>query len=271
MSATRHSQKGPDAGLEVGVELIVARYGEPVEWTRNIPDGVSAVIYDKSGDLDPAMVPRARVERLDNIGFEAHSYLHHLISRYDSLAPLTVFCQGYPFDHAHDLHKVLRRFAAGTESVTGFRWLGFIIDSDDPKGERLFVPWYKNKDGRQLGLDLFCRKLFEAPAQPWSHFYVGAQFAVTREQARQRSRGFYERALDLAVNYPDGAACFERVWDRVFDVVGVDKTLLGDALCRYLKPVRSSKDGSQKVIGELGNPMHERRLRKLHRLKEAAK
>ncbi len=235
------------------VEVVVARYREAVGWTRNVPRDLAArvavTIYDKGGDLDAAVVPRARVQRLDNIGFEAHTYLHHLISRYDSLAPLTVFCQGHPFDHAHDLHKVLRRFAAGTETVDEFRWLGFIIDSDDPRGERLFVPWYKNKDGRQLDLDGFCRALFDAPAARWSHFHVGAQFAVTRDRALRRSRAFYERALELAVDYPDGAACFERVWDRVFDVVGVDPALLGGELCRYLKPVRRGADGSEKVKG----------------------
>jgi hypothetical protein len=236
------------------IEIVVARYRERVEWTKNVPRGMAVTIYDKGGDLDPATVPHARVETLENVGFEAHTYLHHLISRYDRLAPLTVFCQGHPFDHAHDLHQTLRRFAAGTDRVVRFRWLGFIIDSDDPEGKRLFVPWYKNEDGRQLELDRFCRALFDAPAEPWTHFYVGAQFALTGERARHRSRAFYERALDLAVHHPDGGACFERVWDRVFDVIGVAPELLGEDLCRYLKPVRSEADGNAKVTGKIHSP-----------------
>ena len=236
------------------IEVVVARYRERVEWTNNVPRGMRITIYDKGGDLDPATVPRARVESLPNVGYEAHTYLHHLVARYDTLAPLTVFCQGHPFDHAHDLHRTLRRLATGEQTIEEFQWLGFIIDSDDPEGERLFVPWYKNTAGRRLELDRFCRTLFGAPAAPWTHFYVGAQFALSRGRARCRERAFYERARELAVHFPDGGACFERVWDRVFDVVGVDAELLGGELCRYLKPVRSAMDGGEKLGGASSAP-----------------
>ncbi len=224
------------------IELVVARYREGVAWTGNVPETLRVSIYDKGGDLDPATVPRAQIRCLENVGFEAHTYLHHILQRYDTLPPLSVFCQGHPFDHVHDLHPFLRGLVAGTESVDAFRWLGFIIDSDDPEGCRLFVPWRKNEDGRKLALHGFCEALFDAPAKDWSHFYVGAQFAVTAEQIRKRSRAFYERALHLAVSYPDAGACFERVWDRVFDVVGVDPQRLDGELCRYLKPIRRVRD-----------------------------
>ena len=233
-----------DVESERDIELVVARYRERVEWTRNVPPSVRVSLYDKGGDLDPATVPRAVVYRLENVGFEAHTYLHHLVERYETVAPLTVFCQGHPFDHVHDLHPFLRGLVAGSESVDAFRWLGFIIDSDDPHGRRLFVPWRKNRDARELALHGFCQSLFGEPAKAWSHFHVGAQFAVTRNQIHRRSRDFYTKALDLAINFPDGAACFERLWDRVFNVVGVDPDSLHGDLCRYLKPIRRIRDAA---------------------------
>jgi hypothetical protein len=205
---------------------------------------VRVSLYDKGGDLDPGTVPRAEVVQLHNVGFEAHTYLHHIITRYETLAPVTVFCQGHPFDHVHDMHPFLRGLAAGTETVEAFRWLGFIIDSDDPHGRRLFVPWRKNVNGRELDLHGFCQRLFGETAKAWSHFHVGAQFAVTRDQIHVRSRAFFEEALDLAVSYPDGGACFERIWDRVFDVVGVNPDVLDGGLCRYLKPIRRIQDAT---------------------------
>lgn len=237
------------------IDLVVARYREGVEWTRNVPPSLRVFIYDKGGDLDPATVVRAKVASLDNVGFEAHTYLHHIITHYDGLPALTVFCQGHPFDHVHDMHPFLRGIVAGTQRVDAFRWLGFIIDSDDPYGRRLFVPWRKNEDSRELALHDFCQQLFGEPAKAWSHFYVGAQFAITREQIRVRSRAFYQQALDLAVNYPDGGTCFERVWDRVFDVVGVDPALLNGELCRYLKPIRRLQDADDGKV----TPWHEHR------------
>lgn len=222
----------------VDIELVVARHSEPVAWVRNVPGSARITVYDKGGDLDPARMPFARVQRLPNIGHEAHAYLHHLVERYDDLAPVTFFCQGHPFDHAWDLHDVLRGVAAGHEPVPGFRWLGFVIDVDDPRGRRLFVPWSKNPDGRELPLDRFHEALFGAPPPDRIPFYLGGQFAVTSDQVRSRPRDFYRRALDLAGTFPDAAHCFERLWDRVFGVQGVDPDIARGAMPHYLRSVR---------------------------------
>jgi len=220
------------------IELVVARWDEAVDWTRHVPRSVHPTIYDKGGDLDAADFPRATIVRLPNVGREAQTYLFHMVERWESLAPVTVFCQGHPFDHAHDLHAVLRALAQGEGRDRGFRWLGFIIDTDDPRGRRLFVKWSGNADGRELRLDEFHRLLFGEPAPDAVRFYPGAQFVVAAEQVRRRPREFYARALELAATFPDAAHCFERLWDRVFGVVGVDPAVLGDGPCAYLKPIR---------------------------------
>jgi hypothetical protein len=211
-----------------GLEVVVARYRERVDWTRNVPRGVRVTIYDKGGG------------ELPNVGREAHSYLHHIVQRWSSLADVTVFCQGHPFDHAYDLHQVLRALAARRERVADFRWLGFIIDTDDARGRRLFVPWSKNTDRRELALDEFHARLFGEPAPAEVRFYPGGQFAVSAACVRGRPLAFWQRALGLAADFPDAAHCFERLWDRVFGVVGVDPALLGGERCRYLKPIRSA-------------------------------
>ena len=226
------------------IELVVARYNEAVHWTRNVPRAVRVTIYDKGGDLDPGAFPRAEVHRLPNVGREAHTYVHHILRRGEEVAPVTVFCQGRPFDHASDLHHVLRALCSGQAHVDAFRWLGFIIDTDDARGRRLFVGWSKNEDGRELAVDEFHAALFGAPAPEAIPFYPGGQFAVAAERIRSRPRAFWERALALSQTFPDGAHCFERLWDRVFGVVGVDPALLGGEPCRYLKPVRRGQTAS---------------------------
>ncbi|MBN1770329.1 MAG: DUF3431 domain-containing protein [Deltaproteobacteria bacterium] len=224
--------------MSAELELVVARYAERVEWTRHVPRSVRVTVYDKGGDLDAADFPRATLVRLPNVGREAQTYLHHIVERFERPAALTVFCQGRPFDHAHDLHRVLRALAAGRETVADFRWLGFTIDTDDPRGRRLFVRWTKNEDGRELRLDEFHRLLFGEPAPERVRFYPGAQFAVTAERIRSRPRAFWEHARELAAAFPDAAHCFERLWDRLFGAVGVDEALLGGRDCVYLKPIK---------------------------------
>jgi len=76
------------------LQLVIARYRENVQWRYQF-HGLSTTVYDK-GD--------ARAENpLPNIGREAHTYLHHIVTHYDRLAPITVFLQGNPHAHVRNL------------------------------------------------------------------------------------------------------------------------------------------------------------------------
>ncbi len=213
------------------LELVVARHSEALNWLRRVPSAYRVTVYDKGGDHEGA-IP------LDNVGYEAHTYLHHIVDRYDDLAATTVFVQGRPFDHVPDLHRRLRRLAEGAEPVEDFRWLGFVIDHDDKRGERLFRTWSKNRDGRLLDLDGFCRALWGEEAPERFVFYPGAQFMVRAEQVRRQPRAFYERALALSTDFPDAGHCLERCWDRIFACNGLPERLRGRELPIYLRPIR---------------------------------
>lgn len=84
-----------DARLREGTEVVLARYKEPLDWVSAIT-GYRMTVYDKSGDNIPNAIP------LPNVGREAHTYAEHVARRYDTLAELTVFAQGNPFDHVPD-------------------------------------------------------------------------------------------------------------------------------------------------------------------------
>lgn len=215
------------------LELVVARYAEPLNWLRNTPDVIRKTVYDKHPtDPHPGAV------RLPNVGREAHTYLRHLVARYDSLAEYTVFCQGKPFDHAYDFHHRLREFASRPETIGEFAWLGHLIDTDDEEGGRLFRPWSKNEDGRGLDVRGFHQALFGRDGPSEYTFVLGAQFAVRRDVVQRRSKEFYEKALAIAVAFPDAAHCYERTWDRVFSVQGIDAAWLAGRTTVALKPVK---------------------------------
>ncbi len=213
------------------LELVVARYREDLKWLRRVPPQYSQTVYDKGGDWRGG-IPLA------NVGYEANTYLHHIITRYDSLATKTVFVQGRPFDHVPDLHRRLKRLALGEEDGGVFRWLGFVVDFDDALGKRLFRSWSKNEDGRLLDLQGFCQALWAEEAAERFVFYPGAQFIVSADQIRRQPRQFYERALELTHSFPDAGHCFERCWDRVFGVNGLPESLRGKELPIYLRPIR---------------------------------
>lgn len=212
-------------------ELVVARHDEDLAWLKRVPREFRVTVYDK-GDGSGAGI------RLPNTGREAHTYLYHLSERYESLADLTVFVQGHPFDHAPDLHQRLRSCAEGDGTPHDFFWFGFLADTDDARGRRLFVPWSKNPERRELQLDEFHRRLFGAAGPAVYRFFVGAQFAVTRAAAQRRPHLFYGNALDLAVHFPLAPHCFERCWDRVFLADGTAGRLPPGQLTAYFKPVK---------------------------------
>ncbi|MBD2703703.1 DUF3431 domain-containing protein [Spirosoma sp. BT702] len=218
------------------LELVVAHYTENLNWLGNLPAGLPVTVYDKSPiDTFPGAIS------LPNIGREAHTYLHYIVSRYDSLADWTIFCQGKPFDHAYDFKKSLRAFVDEPEAIspTGFRWLGHLIDTDDNQGHRLFKPWSKNEDGRGLDLQKFHHALFGNDGPDTYTFVLGAQFAVQRNVLRQRPVSFYENALEVSSTFPDAAHCFERSWDHVFGLVGIDRDWLAGRSTVQLKPMKN--------------------------------
>lgn len=222
------------------MELVVARYEENLNWLGNIPPQIRVTVYDKSGA--PLEYSPSHSTRLENVGREAHTYLHHICTRYETLAPLTVFCQGKPFDHAFDFRKTLRELVTGKMTVENFHWLGHMADTDSPEGV-LYRSWSKSQTGEGLDLTGFHRDLLGGAAPNEYSFFGGAQFAVTRDCIHRRSLEWYENALALSVGFPNAAHCFERVWDRVFGEEQSTRMRMNGEKTVYFKPIRKSEIG----------------------------
>lgn len=221
-----------------GLELVVARWREDPGWLRNVAAGVRVTVYNKG---EAGAWPGEIL--LANQGREAQTYLHHLVERYDDLAELTVFAQGRPFDHAYDFHATLVRLAAeGITDPSGFEWLGHVIDTDDATGSRLYQNWSKNPGKEALDMAATWRRMFVEPCPERFTFACGAQFAVTRERVRARSRSFYRRMLEAAVARADGPHALERMWNHVFGVQGFPDGLLEGRETVYRKPIRRLRE-----------------------------
>lgn len=224
------------------VEVVVCRYGEDLAWTRNLPRGIRLTIYEKSPPEQPAWpgsIP------LPNFSRDDFAWLHHLVERYDDLADLTIFAQGRPFDHAPDLHRIIRGYAQGEENARPeFAWLGFLWETDDARGHPSFVTWSKNPERRELNLEGFFQTLWGEPAPEKVRYVGGSQFALSKKAAHRRTRDFYKKAREISRTFPDAAHAFERTWDRIFLAPPLDKTLFGSSGMRLLKPVRPKPTGA---------------------------
>jgi hypothetical protein len=215
----------------MSLDLVVARYNENLNWLRRVPEAFRVTIYDKSGEAESGTIA------LPNVGREAHTYFWHVVQHYEQLADVTIFCQGRPFDHAYDFHQTLRDLAE-SPVINGFLPLGHIVDTDDAQGRRLFTRWSKNEDGHELDMRGFHQALFQSCGPEEYTFRLGAQFGVTRQLIQKRPRDFYQRALQVSIEFPDAAHCFERSWPLVFGIENPDSIWLEGRKTAYLKPIR---------------------------------
>ena len=104
VSSSLHTNLGPLsscatgtllASIEAGhttrreIELVVAHFDdEDLSWTS--PFAPLLTVYSKGNTLTTA----PNVLRLDNVGHEQHTFLHHIVENYDALAERTVFMRG---------------------------------------------------------------------------------------------------------------------------------------------------------------------------------
>lgn len=80
------------------ITVVVARYEESVQWVEAYSD--ISVVYNKGpSQITVPNLPCASSVRMVNIGREGHTYLFHIIAKYESLAKHIVFTQADPFPH----------------------------------------------------------------------------------------------------------------------------------------------------------------------------
>jgi hypothetical protein len=187
------------------MKVLVARYQESVDWTNGLEN---VIIYNKGPGVPNSKHPSIT---LPNIGREGHTYLYHIIENYDNLDDYTCFLQGFPFDHSPDIEKRLKLFM---ENPVPFAFMsGRLYNSylcydcsnpGDSEHATLIRAYY----------DIFGVHKTNQPFQ----FGAGAQFIVSRDSIRSRSKEFYKnilRIMSTDINPAEGCA-LERFWHMIF-------------------------------------------------------
>lgn len=191
--------------MNTDFQLVLSRYDEDVSWA----DGLSPLVYDKGPSPLPGSIP------LPNIGFDAHTPLHHFAENYDDLKPITVCLQANPFDHINEntpqLHAWIRaldphRLSFQPIARTGF-WItaegessGWSIPQRGASPERIREMW--------VGIMGY-------PPHGLFHFWQACQFAVHRNQVHRRPREFYRNAANMIKTKGDGIVV-ETMFGHIF-------------------------------------------------------
>jgi hypothetical protein len=178
-------------------DLVVARYQESVRWISAVPSQYNVFLYDKGYGTTGIKLP--------NIGRESHTYLYHIVHRYNQLADYTVFSQGDPFFHLPDFMMTLEKLLY---SKPDWEAWGLELECDRWGG-----PHHKEK--------LPCQEIYSAitnKALPEKlKFNCGAQFIVSRKMILKIKKPQWEKALGLSKTMRLLPWAIERLWPYLLD------------------------------------------------------
>jgi hypothetical protein len=162
--------------------IVVARYNENVEWTKQFSN---VIIYNKGSPLKDNF----NEIFMDNVGRESHTYYKHIYDNYDNLADYTVFLQANPFDHSPNIISNLNKYVHNTNLSIDFEFLSEYIKNCNLSG---CIHHY--------GLPLInsYEKIFgERKEHMKFTFGAGAQFIVSKKKILQRPKEFYLNIVEM--------------------------------------------------------------------------
>lgn len=242
--SNRNSNKGnsvPHRSKNPSIEVVIARYNENpfAELLPLIPDHYKITIYNK-GDSDVIIPPKDKhdinIVKLKNVGREAHTYLHHIISVYHTdIVDITVFLMGSCLDTSALYRKrekmllILEKLSKG--HITSFFPFASLFDIEDPKFKKFKIENYtstsvQNRTKNPTSDLQLCtirpfgkwfRTVFPDNPRPGVVSYNGI-FAVSKEHIKQRPHAKYVELISYVHQYPNHEAAhyIERSWTSIF-------------------------------------------------------
>lgn len=227
-----------EQSLRTGIEMVISHFNEDLSFIASLPwSELDAIyVYTKTDDIRnlvfPAGVPNVIVIPLPNVGRCDHTYLYHIIKRYDNLAAVTIFLPGsctlpekLP-QMQYTMHMAIKErdsiFFAICPSGPGVdyrkelknfqldEWKSTHKDNDrnhpeaklEPCVIRPFGDWYKQTIGNE----------------PLSFLVLRGIFAVSKEHVHNRPIEFYQKLIGFvsAHSNPEAGHYIERSWSTVF-------------------------------------------------------
>jgi hypothetical protein len=217
---------------EASLDLVVARYKEDIEWIKEYDNGTfnRLFIYNKSDkpfEYKDGVATYTYME-LPNVGVCDHTYLYHIINKYDDLADVTVFIPG---SGSLDNKKLTIDFVVDKVKTTKNTVFKVAPFHNTTVGEGLYNFTLENWDVTSLENRDSDGRLEPATIRPFGKWYetmfpgvkvkfsvFGGIFAVSREHIQSRDKQFYE-SLIQQVNthkFHEASHYIERSWTSIF-------------------------------------------------------
>ena len=218
------------------LSIVVARYREDILWMSRVKHDVQFFLYLKGPDLtdaEQATLPaKVEVIRLPNVGRCDHTFLHHIVSHFDSLTDVTVFVSGDGGDARKGpiIQHVITKAIATMDTILRGQHMHNV--RDDLATFEL-KEWTSTSEVNQQG-EGASSELLPAPIRPFHAWYDAqfpelqhthiqvvcwtSSFAVHRRHIQQHPVERYQRILlQLQVHSkPEVGHYMERSWAALF-------------------------------------------------------
>jgi hypothetical protein len=178
--------------------IIVARYDENVEWTREFPN---VVIYNKGESLDDGYSYNEVF--LNNVGRSCHTYYKYICDNYDNLENYTIFLEGNPFENSPNVILNLNIYL-NKNNCNPLYYFNYDVFN--------FEFEFLSKDIRNSTLDLECKQYLQCENihKTWERVFgetcdvnnecvygAGGQFIVSKNKILKRPKEFYENIVKI--------------------------------------------------------------------------
>jgi len=215
--------------VDENLQVVVATYNEDMNWLKEEPfNGLDIICYNKGkNDISQCHGPKCKVLKLPNVGRCDHTYLHHIIENYNTLAPMTVFIPASWTDDrkkstALELIEKARTYKKTNIPTTPVSqndgvW-GFQLDEWTSTNR-------KNKDMNETSLLQHCPQRpfgvwykLNFPDTPLTHIQYTGIFAVARDDIIKHPIERYKNLIKYIDSHsnPEAGHYIERAWHSIF-------------------------------------------------------
>jgi hypothetical protein len=210
------------------MKIIVARYNENIDWTRQFEN---VVIYNKGDPL-----PNGSNEiQLSNVGREGHTYYKYICDNYYNLDNYTIFLQGRPFDHSPNIIRNLQQYINNPNLKIDFEFLSESVLDCNLNG----CPHHSGIPLQAVYMQIFKENKTDLKIV----FGAGAQFIVSKDRILQRPKEFYLKIVEILeknINPIEGFV-IERFHPLIFAAIQVPSQIVSPFANSQ------SKIGNQKI------------------------
>lgn len=214
------------------VEIVIARYNEPLSWLNEYPfNQFKYIVYNK-GDNDAFEKNHVKqIVTLKNVGRCDHTYLYHIIKNYEHLSDITVFFTGSIGTNQFKKNKAVNILNNIIQSnYTKAYFLGTYNASIKTNYKDFKLDHYScsNSDNFSKNNETLLYKCKLRPYAKWYNYFfgniiahwstMGGVFSIDKRDVIQHPKSNYLKILQTVNTHsnPEAGHYIERSWGVIF-------------------------------------------------------